>query len=555
MDDAWDDFSPEEEYHLQILLDSLKGLSNKGTLFLLYLYRSYKAGHLCIRYTQNSLEPDPDDFIEEGREVLIEGFKECICRLDERGHPLLVHHDNTVYYQKNYEIEKRIIKSLIRLTDEGEESLYKKSIDEASHKLSVSDEQREFIRHACTHRLSFLTGGPGTGKTFTVSQYLKVFWDLLDLKQKNQLQIALTAPTGKAASHLKQSLEKQGVPSDLMQRCHAKTLHSILGLSSSSSHPRYYDQRPIPYQLIIVDESSMIDARLMAALLSSIQVRSKVILVGDPDQLPPVDVGQVLPDLLQLFPQYVTELSQCFRAESLQLIHFSKSVKEGDFKTSWNLLKEGTEELKLIHPDKEMKRALLDSFIKDVIREKGLQSIQNIHEAYEKYQQFRFLSPVRKGNFGVESVNQCFLESLDGKELFIPIIITKNAHSQGLYNGDTGILILKSAQLRSQANGAYFFTEKGSYREIKSPLLPPFELAFCLSVHKSQGSEFDEVITLLPEGSSKFGREVLYTAATRTKKKLKIWGHKKTFQETLAKRSRKVSGLVRLCSACSLREL
>ncbi len=542
------ELSDDEGYFLKSLMEKFNGGSKALEYFLLYFYRANMQGHLCIQMKNQALEPDPTTLELENKSLLLEGFKEIQFRKNEAKPHILIEED-FVYFQKNLELEERILKGMQSITKE--KHIKSSAFEDSCSNLNISTEQAAFIKIAIQNRFCFLTGGPGTGKTYTISQFLKVLWSLLSNEDKATYQIALCAPTGKASAHLKLSLEKQALDPALIERCHAKTLHSALGISKYSTHPAFNESRPCPYQLIIVDESSMIDARLMSALLSSIQEKGKLILVGDPDQLPPVDTGQVLPDLLSLYPQYVTSLTKCYRAESPDLLSFAKMVKDGDFAGSWDLLKKGSKDLVLQRADKLMNRSELELFVDDMIEEKSLNKRMTLKEAEDTYQTFRILSPMRKGVIGVENINSIFKTKLLKNDAFLPIIITKNAPSQGLFNGDSGLLYIKNKELRSLGNKAYFQLSTGELSKIDAPLLPPFELAFALSIHKSQGSEFNEVYTLLPEGSERFGREVLYTAATRAKKILNIWGHKKTFQELLKRKSRKVSGINRLYSVSS----
>jgi exodeoxyribonuclease V alpha subunit len=164
-------------------------------------------------------------------------------------------------------------------------------------------------------------------------------------------------------------------------------------------------------------------------------------------------------------------------------------------------------------------------------------------EMMDAFNRFRILSPLRKGPHGVEAINELFLKKPSHAA---PIILTKNDRGLELFNGETGVLIRKDLSKPHFQEGDYAIfpgDRPDAIKRVPAVLLPPFEYAYCLSVHKSQGSEFDHVLLMLLEGSENFGNQVLYTGVTRAKRKLEIWCSLATLKKTLSHKSQRLSGI------------
>jgi exodeoxyribonuclease V alpha subunit len=258
-------------------------------------------------------------------------------------------------------------------------------------------------------------------------------------------------------------------------------------------------------------------------------------LMGDPDQLPPVDTGSLFGEMASSFGIF---LEKSLRTEEAHLQDLASLIRRGDHQ----------ELLRIVTSDHPSFVHLPWKFDSD-LSQKLYREIDPIlsfekpdpQKAIEKYQRCRILNALRQGPFGVDHLNNQIFHLLEqrkqkGQWWAIPILITVNDSRSQLYNGTSGVLIgqnLKDAV-------AYFPDDAGTGVRALSP--PAYEMAFCLSIHKSQGSEFEEVLSLFPEGSENFGREALYTAATRSKKRLKIAGHLEVLQKMLSQHSRKRSG-------------
>jgi exodeoxyribonuclease V alpha subunit len=375
----------------------------------------------------------------------------CIpCEKAPLEHPWIHYQNGRLYLLRNWLYEENVAKNIKRLSQTLPATTY-------SHDL-LSDEQDLAVSTSLSHTLSIITGGPGTGKTFTAQHIINSCTG----------RIILAAPTGKAAARLKE--KNPSLP--------AKTLHALLDLFGTKTSP-------INADLIIVDECSMMDAKMMARLLSAVPTGCRLVLMGDPDQLPSIEGGSFFNDMIDLVS--TSHLTKCFRSDSAQVLALADAVKRGDEEfvasqiTPWD-----------------------ESYADNAI----------------------ILSCIREGPFGVNTLNQKFAKLHLSHR---PIIITKNDPDLELYNGDLGILYNNQATF--------------SNRTFNTCDLPPYEYAFCLSVHKSQGSEFDHVVIIAPFGSDIFGKEILYTAITRAKKSVKLCGDTPTILQALRTSSKKRSGL------------
>ncbi len=335
----------------------------------------------------------------------------------------------------------------------------------------LTKDQNDRIQASINKSLIIITGGPGTGKTYTAAK-------LVHQLKSSLKHIIFAAPTGKAAQRLKESFKSEEVE--------ALTLHRLLGKED--------DLIKLPYDLLIVDEASMIDLKMMIHLLKSIKKGARLLLLGDVNQLPPVEAGAPFQALVELYEKKwgITPLKECLRSDLKNLKQLSDYVVQGNSQEALALLEQNHSEIQL----KEL----------------------SIPPKYP------VLTPLKQGPFGVQKLNRWYLS----KHLspVQPIMVTENNDDLGLYNGDIGFL---------DGQGKATFQNK----TFPEKICPRFELAFSLSIHKSQGSEFEEVHIVLPEGSEVFGRNLLYTAITRAKKKLVIYSSKETLKKTIEASSKR----------------
>lgn len=441
-----------------------------------------RLGHLCLKVEDQIQPPLSEITTDPQLETLV---REAAGK-------------EKVFYLPKYEaLEKEIVNGVKRLLE-----LPKKQMGEMKWEPALTNEQKLGVSHALTCPLSLITGGPGTGKTFVATQIVQSFIE------QGKDSVILTAPTGKAAAHLESKLNIS------QPSVRSGTLHNFLQVRSVVDYAK--DVEGLDADLVIVDECSMIDTQVFARLLKSIESKTHLVLMGDANQLPAVEGGAIFRDLIDSkIPK--TTLTYCHRIDRKEILDLAESILKAEAKDLKTLdLGFEKNDLKLIYKNlldyAEEFFPKAESWMRDLNR-------------------FRILSTLRKGPLGVDALNALFFKHFSSKTTHLPIMIRKNDSKTGLCNGDTGILI----------NNQRAVFEGGKTFHLHQ--LPSFEYAYCLSVHKSQGSEFDHVLLLVPEGSESFGREVLYTAVTRAKLRLEIEGNEEQMALALKKISRKISGI------------
>lgn len=527
----------KDSYLAAFISDSLKPKTQEEALFYFLLWKYKELGHLCL-----SAEADFSFFQEYAplMKAVLKNPKEFLQKelisfvsKDEKTpeKPICIWKDK-IYFQKNWIIESLIFQKL--------QSLHKgcslKNTDKLSFLLgqntSLEKKQKEAILQALNSSFSVILGGPGTGKSYTISALISLL-----ASQENPSKVAVAAPTGKAIHQLQKKMDES-----FLSKVAMTTVHRLLDARPEKLF--LFDERPLPYDMVIVDESAMIDAPLMAALLQRIGEKTHLVLVGDPNQLPPIELGSVFHDLAKL-NLYTTHLEKAKRFEEVELESFSKAIASGSFSETMQEISKAQN----IHfsPTKDPKDfALTFSEVKEeYFSLYGLcQSEKDLMKFTQKWQ---LLSAHKEGFFGANKINEEFFSSALEKNgtVYLPIIITMNDYVKELYNGMQGVWI--KDQSNPGQDQLYFPDRKECYLPVsncKKRGKALFELAFCLSVHKSQGSEFDRVDLFLQEGSEVFGRNLLYSAATRAKKQLHILSSEETMEKMLKKTTWRDSGLV-----------
>jgi exodeoxyribonuclease V alpha subunit len=316
-------------------------------------------------------------------------------------------------------------------------------------------------------QVRLLVGGPGTGKSTRAAH-------LVEQAQ----QVTVTAPTGKAVSRLQGLIQKEGV-----RFC---TLHRLLGARLDGSLSRPYGC--VTEDLVVVDECSMIDGPMMAALVASLGPQTQLLLVGDPDQLPPIGIGSPFQEMARSHLLPCERLEKVYRTDSAELQALATAVREGRPIPTEPLPPPG-------------------DWICQLWRDG-----------------FQILTAMRQGPFGAETINGLF------HERSMPICIVRNAPDQELYNGDIG---------RIEAGVA--FMDSGPI--LPAAQLPTYTPAYALSIHRAQGSEWDRTAILLPPGSDTFGRELLYTAITRARREVRLFAAPGVVESMVSQRDQRASTL------------
>ena len=443
-----------------------------------------------------------------------------------------------------------------------------------------TDWQRTAAVNALAGRFSIISGGPGTGKTTTVARLL-----VLLLEHEPELRIALAAPTGKAAARLKEALKNsasrlEALDDEMRQRLlelPATTLHRLLGARWGSSRFRHDAEHPLAYDLILVDEASMIDLALMVKLLGAIPPQARLILLGDKDQLASVEAGSVLGDLCALaqadgfsparralldrlapgdyqphaglLDDSVVLLKTSWRFDSSGGIgQLARAIQSGEADEALTHLQAGRHKDIRWQPlpaanqrEAQLSKAAIAGYL-DYL------NAVSPGEALKRWERFMVLAALRSGPYGVDSLNRT-IETLLRREGLIqagedwyhrrPVMITANDEAQRLYNGDIGVVWREGKRARVWFSGA-----DGTLRDLVPARLGRHQTAWAMTIHKSQGSEFDKILLLLPDNDSPLlTRELVYTGLTRAKTQAELWGSEELLHLAITRRIRRASGL------------
>lgn len=453
----------------------------------------------------------------------------------------------------------------------------------------LEDWQKIAAAVAVSSRTAVISGGPGTGKTTTVARILAA----LVQSTADPLLIELAAPTGKAAARLTESLGEAIAQLDLtdaqraMMPAQAKTLHRLLGAQPDSRRLRHHQKNPLMSDVLIVDEASMVDLPMMAALIDALPENAMLILLGDKDQLASVEAGAVLGDICRFAesgytPQrrqaleamtgcvlpdkspahpvnvqdHLCLLRKSFRFDAGSGIgQLATAVNNGDVRETMAVLGGQRPDVRYVPlEDEDGYAQVLTDTMKAYLPFLSLVK-QHADPAVvlDAFSQFRLLCALREGPFGVEGLNER-IERLLHQQGHIrrplihrhrayhgkPVMISRNDSPLGLFNGDIGIMLTdENHELR-----VYFRLPDGTIRSIRPSRLPAHETAYVMTVHKSQGSEFAHTALVLPvQPSPLVSRELLYTALTRAKQFLTIYSREECVKRAVKTPTQRYSGL------------
>jgi exodeoxyribonuclease V alpha subunit len=423
------------------------------------------------------------------------------------------------------------------------------------------EEQRAAAEIALSQGLTVLTGGPGTGKTTTVARLLVLFAEQAELTGKARPRIALAAPTGKAAARLQEAVQGEIDKLNVSDRArlsglHAVTLHRLLGSRpDTSARFRHHRGNRLPYDVIVVDETSMVSLTMMARLLEAVRPETRLVLVGDPDQLASVEAGAVLADMVDGLGA-----REDVRIATLRTSHrfgesigqLAEAIRVGDADRAIELLKTRGEHIEWIDTEEPTPR-LREVLVPHVVRIRQAALRGDTAAALATLNEHRLLCAHREGPYGVSHWNRVverWLTEETGEPIWSewyagrPVLVTANDYGLGLYNGDTGVTILDGGVLRAAIAGA------DEPLQFATTRLADVQTMHAMTIHKSQGSQADEVTVLLPpEDSRLLSRELLYTAVTRAKRKVRIVGLEASVRAALVRRAVRATGLRRRLGA------
>lgn len=514
--------------------------------------------------------------------------------------PLILDTNHRLYLYRYWEYEDTIARSIKRRIANPIHGLDHQHLKNILERLFPKTEQQEVDWQkiagavACLKHFCVITGGPGSGKTFTVTKVLAL---LLELLAGQRLEIYLAAPTGKAAARLKASLElatdqmecddaiKTAFPSEVF------TIHRMLKPIKGSPYFQHNSENPLRADVVVVDEASMVDLALMAKLLRAIPEKARLIFIGDKDQLASVEAGSVLGDICDRdvmhgfsapFKKRIQELTtaniesvvktadaQSDLQDSIVVLHksyrfaagsgigaLSRAVNRGDADAALGILGDVAEK------SLSWQHLKSDAYLMEALSEQILSAYQpylaarDPAEALHRLERFKILCALNIGPLGVHAVNRLAEQVLSRHNLIQPdtsgenpwyagrpVLITRNHYALGLFNGDIGVT-LPPAGTGDREWVVFFRANDGGVRRFLPHQLPEHETVYAMTVHKSQGSEFDDVLLILPNKDVPIlTRELVYTALTRARRKITIWGTPAILRSALTKKIQRTSGL------------
>jgi len=422
------------------------------------------------------------------------------------------------------------------------------------------EEQRAAAEIALSQSLTVLTGGPGTGKTTTVARLLALLAEQASLAGQPPLRIALAAPTGKAAARLLEAVQLEvdnldAVDRDRLPELTSSTLHRLLrSRPDNSSRFRHHRENRLPNDVIVVDETSMVSLTLMARLLEAVRPDSRLLLVGDADQLASVEAGAVLADLVDGLGG-----RDGVRIAALQTSHrfgesigaLATAIRDGEADQVIDQLSAGGENIEWLNvdePGEQLRKVLLPHALR--LREAAV--LADGAAGLAALSEHRLLCAHRRGPYGVRYWNrqiERWLTDSTGEPIWTdwyagrPVLVTANDYGLGLYNGDTGVTVVRGSRLCAIVGSGAGPVEFATGR------LADVDTMHAMTIHKSQGSQAEEITVLLPREESRLlTRELFYTAVTRAKKRVRVVGSEAAIREAISRRVVRASGLARRLS-------
>ena len=529
------------------------------------------AGDVCIELASTAdgiaWEGDSDgDLVPPDLSTWQQALRRCSL-VGDGGHlsPLVLTDDGKLYLYRYYALECRLAEAIGRHARQVSHSVDALSLAEGLDTVFSDDpgsaDQRAAAAKAVDQHLLVISGGPGTGKTATVVRILALVQQLTSVRPE---RILLCAPTGKAAARLREVLADatEMLPEPLQRVPQPVTVHRLLGVRPGQ-RPRSDAARPLPCDLLVLDEASMVDLSLMTSLFDAVPQEARLILLGDRDQLSSVEAGAVLGDICRAADQgtlseALITLRHNWRFSSASALGgFASAVREGDISQAMAWFESADPaELELIGvPD----AAGIDTLLSDRVvphfadLERLALDGAPAETRLAKRDEVMVLCAHRHGPRGVRDINARIQAGLrhvprsssDGVAFVgMTLIVLRNDSVLGLYNGDIGIVVPD----RDNPGGmqAVFRDAKGDIRAISLGRLPEYEAAFAFTVHKAQGSQSAAVTLILPEKVSPIlSHELVYTGATRAQDSLQVWVSSEVLSAAIERSARRPTGLAK----------
>lgn len=451
------------------------------------------------------------------------------------------YYSREIYYDEKYVAEKVIRLSKKRYANNKEDLRESLNSMLESSEIKLSEEQFDSVIGVLSNGLSVLTGGPGVGKTTTV----KYIYDMLT--NMNQ-QVLLAAPTGRAAQRMSEVIGSQ-----------SKTIHRLLKWDAGNGNFRKSEKDMLECDFVILDESSMIDIRLAASFFRAIPPSTQVLLVGDKDQLPSVGPGNLMADLIESDCIKVHNLEKVFRqAEKSQIITFAHEINKGktpEIKTPIKNPEIWKDETDCMFIDSSMDKFNADKKASYSTLNYGMDSLDMIVKLYSetitkymgKKSEIQILTPMNKGSIGTREINKRIQEAINpeekgkaqiarGKDIFREgdrVIQTSNNYDLNVFNGDIGYI----TKINGKDSSLVIKYGKGNYSKLvqyERQNIIEIQLAYSITIHKSQGSEFESVIIpILSQHYIMLYRNLIYTGLTRAKKMAILIGERESLSRSV----------------------
>jgi len=507
--------------------------------------------------------------------------------------PIVIDNDS-IYLFSMWKLEKKIINFIYKketyITKNAKKCIKILNLlflkhDEQEKKLAI------FI--SLMNKTTFIVGKPGTGKTTLIAKLIIAF----SIIKKKKISVGLSSPTGKSTLKLAHSVQKTFVElkknkiinrHKILFNSIVKTLHSLLGIKNNFSQPYYHKKNVLKLDLLIVDESSMIDIYMFCTIIDALSKNTTLIFLGDIHQLPPIKSRSIFKDIFNYYKNgytidiinnvkelgfntlltlnnlkknYISNkfvvLNKNYRYEKNSSIDlFSNAILHNDTKTINKILNNNLHKIKFFPIDnissyKNMIKNIVKCYKNYFISIRNNNSPKNI---WTNFQHHQALCITNINEFGTEILNKNieyyvrkheFLSTkhlnLFEKEVWYegqPIIITKNCNILGIHNGDVGIVLYDD----DKELKIFFLLSNFSLKKISCYLITHYKLAWCISVHRSQGSEYNSISLVIPiENSSFITKEFIYTAITRAKKKVFIYGNKTILKRIIKRNNSTIS--------------
>jgi exodeoxyribonuclease V alpha subunit len=562
----------------------------------LLVSRQRAGGHICLPLREMARQPLPAPY--RGLDHAPEA-EEWIKKL--RGHdvvgapgefkPLILDEQGRLYLRRYWEYEKTLADIIKARLNAMRPAVDAKLLRQGLVRLFPSEGEINWQKVAAftavMNNFCVITGGPGTGKTRTVAAILAL---LVEQAGRERLRVALTAPSGKAAARLKESVQNAKAALNCAQEIKAlmpsdaTTIHRLLGTIPDSPYFLHDADHPLVADVVIVDEASMVDLALMSKLFQAVPENARIILLGDKDQLTSVEAGYILGDICNTGTaiQLSKEFGKLYAAITGETLALKMRPRE-------NVIQDAIIELRRNYRFKsdggvfKLSRAINAGEVEnalEVLRNKSLRDIswrpspparslpaairEKVTGGYERYLEaeepagalaklgeFQILCALKNGPYGVGELNRLAEQSLADAGLLKkegqwyrgrPVMITRNDYNLKLYNGDIGV-VFPDAGVNGEMR-VFFADTNGEVRKFSPSRLPAHETVFAMTIHKSQGSEFGAVLLILPgDDVPILTRELIYTGLTRARDRVEIWSAERVLRAALARRASRTSGL------------